>query len=147
MRIIVLTAAASALASLAIADTPTINHGQWESTTTTSVSVDINGQAMDMPGQTLTSSDCVTEEDAQFSPDDFKIEGCAISNFETTSNSASFDLSCDQNGITMDGAMSVEAANGGDSYSGQFDIAGNAPGMGDMTVTGVVSGKRTGACS
>lgn len=147
MRTLFLTTAAAAIAGLAMADTPSINPGQWETTTTTSVALDMNGQAMNMPGQTMTSSDCVTEEEAEFTPEDFAQDGCTVSNFQSTATTASFDLACSQNGVEMAGSMAVEADSDGNGYSGSFDIAGNAPGMGDMKVNGVVTGKRTGTCS
>lgn len=147
MRTLILTTAAAAIAGLAMADTPSINPGQWETTTTTSVALDMNGQAMNMPGQTMSSSDCISEEDAEFSAEQFAQEGCTVSNFQSDSTSASFDMSCSQNGVAMNGTMSVEADSDGNGYTGAFDIAGNAPGMGDMKVNGVVTGKRTGTCS
>lgn len=147
MRILLSTLIAAGLAGAAAAESPRINPGEWESTTTTSVSMNANGQAMQLPGQTMSSTECITEEDAEFDEDDFAQEGCTVSNFQTTATTASFDLACTQNGMTMNGSMAVESTDGGDSYKGEFNIAGSAAGMGDMTVTGQVVGKRIGACS
>ena len=147
MRAIILTTYAAAFVGLAAAETPSINPGEWESTIVTSVAMNMNGQMMALPGQTTSSTDCITEEDAEFSPEDFAQDGCTASNFETTATTASFDMACNQNGIAMTGSMQVEAASSGDAYSGTFNIQGAAPGMGDMNVTGSLTGARIGACS
>jgi hypothetical protein len=147
MRILSTAAiAALALAGTASAQGVSVNPGMWTYDTTMDISMNMNGQAMDMPGQTTSESQCVTEADATFDPANFTEPGCSISNLQETSSTVSFTMTCNQQGMTMTGDMLATVTDGGNGMDMTMKMNGNQPGMGTMDINGVIKGKRTGDC-
>jgi len=147
MRILTTAAiAALALAGTAGAQGIKINPGMWTYDTTMDISMNMNGQEMDMPGQTTSESQCVTEADATFDPSQFTEPGCSISNLQETSSTVSFTVNCNQQGMTMTGDMSATVVDGGNGMDMTMKMNGNQPGMGTMDINGVVKGRRSGDC-
>jgi len=145
-RLSLIAATAALLATPALAQL-SIEPGQWENTMNASVSLNMNGQTMDMPAQAQSSSECVSPEDAVFDPSTLGQDGCTYSNLRETDNSISLDMNCDQNGMTMQGSMSVTVADDKRSLNGEMQMDGTMQGQGSMRMSGTFTGKRTGDCT
>jgi len=118
----------------------------WTYDTTMDISMNMNGQAMDMPAQTSSESQCVTEADATFDPANFTEPGCEISNVQESGNTVSFSMACNQQGMTMTGDMKATVTNGGNGMDMTMTMNGDQPGMGTMDISGTIKGTRTGDC-
>lgn len=147
MRILSTAAiAALALAGTASAEGVKVNPGMWTYDTTMDISMNMNGQQMNMPAQTTSESQCVTEADATFDPANFTEPGCSITNLQETSSTVSFTVTCNEQDMTMTGDMSATVTDGGNGMNMTMKMNGNQPGMGTMDINGVIKGKRTGDC-
>ncbi len=124
----------------------TINPGKWEYTTNMAMQMNMNGQAMDIPAQTETVEECVTPENATFSPDDVSREGCTVSNLQQTGTTMSFSMTCNSDGMMMNGDVSLSTGNGGDTSEALISLNGEQPGMGTIAINATMSGRRVGAC-
>ena len=122
-----------------------VKPGNWETSTTMNMSVDMNGQAMNIPPRTMNQTECMKPEEARFSPDDLVQQGCSVSNVKSSDRTLSFDMSCSQQGATMNGTMSFEVDPSGDSGNGTMSLNGSMPG-GSMAMSGVTTAKRVGDC-
>lgn len=144
---------ACSLAALALAATPalaetlSIEPGQWTQSTDVTLTLEQNGQKMAMPPQTQETAQCITEENATFDPKSVVSEGCTVENVSQEGRSMSFDMVCNQQGMQMNGDMQLTVSADGQSMSGEMAMSGSQPGVGNMSVSGTFSGKRTGACS
>lgn len=145
MRSIILSSAVLGLAAGASAEVLTIEPGQWTYDTTVSMTMNMNGQAMPMPAQTETTSECISSEDATLDPADITEEECEVSDVKKTADSLSFALSCSQNGMIMTGNMNMSKNAAGTETSGRFTMTGTGQGM-VMNISGNLKGKRTGDC-
>ncbi len=132
---------APALAQLAI------EPGQWTNELNATMSIDMNGQAMDLPAQVRTSSECVSPEEAVFDPASLGQDGCTYSNLRETAGSMSVDMTCDQQGVSLEGTLSVTVADDRRSLTGEMQMDGTMPGQGSMRMSGTFTGTRTGACA
>lgn len=133
------------LASAASAQELNVKPGNWETTTTMNMSMNMNGQAMNIPPRTMTDTQCMTPEDAKFSPDELTQEGCEVSNVKSGERSLSFDMVCTQQGATMNGSMSFELDASGEAGKGTMDLQGSMQGA-TMSMTGNTTAKYLGAC-
>lgn len=133
------------LAGAAYAQELKVKPGNWETSTTMNMSVNMNGQAMTIPPRTMNQTECMKPEDAKFSPDDLVQQGCSVSNIKSGDRTLSFDLSCSQQGAAMTGTMSFELDPSGDSGNGTMSLNGSMAG-GTMSMSGVTSAKRIGDC-
>ncbi len=123
-----------------------VEPGQWDTTVEVNMKMNMHGQETALPPQTQTRSECVTEDDAAFTPDELSDETCSVSNVQETSSTLAFDISCNQGGATVNGDMSFERGADGKSVSGVFKMAGGQTGV-QMDISGKISGKRVGTCS
>ena len=144
------TATAATLAVLlsgaASAQSLGVKPGKWETQTTFTGKVTAQGMSFNLPGQTTTTTNCITEEDASFKPEDMAGDTCTPSNVKSTDSSISFDITCDQEGSTLTGTMEATASDDGKSVTGVMTMNGSYQG-GSMAMTGNYSGERLGACS
>lgn len=129
------------IATAALAESPNIQPGMWENTST----VTLQSDQFSMPPRTDTTSDCVTEEDIAegeaFLED---TEECDITNKDVRADGMNYSMTCaspDGGSMTMDAVMEFS----GDSMSGNVDGTLESP-MGVMNMTVEMSGKRTGDC-
>ncbi|WP_084396330.1 DUF3617 domain-containing protein [Henriciella aquimarina] len=145
----ILGAAALSLAitGAASAQSLGVEPGNWETSHTFTGTVKTQGMSMELPGKTNTTTQCISEEDATFDPDELSGDGCTASNIQSTGKSVSFDLTCDQGGASMEGTMEATASDDGRSVTGTMTITGSQPGGGSIDMKGDFSGKRLGACS
>ncbi len=133
------------MAGAAAAQELKVKPGNWETSTTMNMSIDMNGQAMTIPPRTMNQTECMKPEDAKFSTEDLIQEGCSVSNVKSSERSLSFDLTCSQQGANMNGTMSFEIDPSGDSGNGTMSLNGSMPG-GTMEMSGVTTAKRLGDC-
>ena len=144
-KAIILITLAAGLASAASAQELKVKPGNWETTTTMNMSMNMNGQAMNIPPRTMTQTQCMTPEDAKFSPDELTQEGCEVSNVKSGERTLSFDMVCTQQGATMNGSMAFELDASGETGTGTMDLEGSMQGA-TMSMTGNTSAKYLGAC-
>ncbi len=139
---IALTLALSAGISLqAGAETPNVNPGMWETTST----VSIESAQFSMPPRTDTTSECVTAEkiaEGQAFLDEN--EDCTFSEKEIRADGMDYSMTCaspDGGSVTMDASIKFD----GDTMSGTVDGKMDSP-MGAMSMNVEMSGRRTGDC-
>lgn len=143
--IIIALALGGGLAANAAAQELTIKPGNWEMTTEMVMSMNMNGQAMNIPPRTMTETECRSADDATFSPDALVQEGCTVSNVEGTDRSLSFDVVCTQQGMNMNGSMAFQLDASGNNGTGQIEMNGSVPG-GTVSMTGTSTATYKGAC-
>ncbi|MEQ8558057.1 MAG: DUF3617 domain-containing protein [Henriciella sp.] len=138
---------ATLIASTASAQSLGVKPGKWETSHTFTGTVKAQGMSMSLPGKTTTDTQCITEEDATFKPEDLSGEECTTSNVQSTGKSISFDIDCSQSGTSMTGRMETTASNDGTSMEGTMTMEGSQPGGGSIDMKGDFSGTRIGSCS
>ncbi|MFP4208289.1 MAG: DUF3617 domain-containing protein [Wenzhouxiangella sp.] len=139
-RILILSLILS-LTSLAQAETPNIQPGQWEYQTRMTVEA-----PFPVPEQNDTTSDCVTAEDvaeANTFMGDMDVEECEITREEMRRDGASYEMVCQAEGMTMN--MTMELQFMGDRSEGLITSQAETP-MGPMETTIEMSGRRIGEC-
>ncbi len=136
-----------ALGGVAAADELAIEPGEWKTDVDISISLLANGQAVPLPPQNQTQTECLSAEDAVLSPADLAEDGCTVSDVKSTSTSLSFAMACAQNGVTLTGSMSVEKNADGTETTGSFSMEGEQPGVGKISLSGTLAGSRVGVCA
>ncbi|WP_300377411.1 DUF3617 family protein [Henriciella sp.] len=135
------------LGGTAAAQGLSVQPGEWRTESRMTGTMQAQGMSMNLPGQTHSSTQCISEEDATFSPDQLAEDGCTTSNVQSTDDSISFDLTCTQQGATINGSMKVSASDGGKTVDGTMNLNGSVPGGGKLDMKGDFSGSHVGACS
>lgn len=149
MRLLFLAGACGFTSLSALAQSVSIEPGQWVFSNESTVSFSVAGQASSMvrPAQTLT--ECVTPEDAVLTPERVAGElagsGCDITENSLVGRTLTVGLACSENGMNMTGRVVMTAAADGRSSDGTFTADGAGNGM-SMTMTGILSGRHQGAC-
>lgn len=136
-----LAAAPFALLPLAVqAETPNIEPGEWEYTNTTTME-----GAHQMPEQTETYTECVTEEDLARGEEMIEApEGCSVDSMDMRADGVDYTMTCtDADGTSMDMQGSMEFM--GDRAEGEMRSEIDSP-MGPMSVRIHVEGQRIGDC-
>ncbi|MGY6553118.1 MAG: DUF3617 domain-containing protein [Wenzhouxiangella sp.] len=138
----ILTAAlAFGLTAFAYADRPNIEPGLWEYETRMTVEA-----AFPFPEQTDTTTECVTEEDVSKADafiDSMDMDECDVQRQEMRADGANYEMSCTQEGITVDMVMDMKFF--GDRSEGLITTQAETP-MGPMKSTIVMTGRRLGDC-
>lgn len=120
------------------ADGVSIDPGEWEMTTTLTMSM------MPQP-QTTTIKECIEEN--ELNPEDFNMDEenpCAISNVDINGGTARWSISCPtDNGTAMEGTW--EFTSEGDTLSGNGSMSANFGGQ-DMSFEMTWEGMRIGDC-
>ncbi len=124
-------------------DSFSVEPGQWRTTTLVTMSM------MPEP-QSNTDEQCITPEEATFSPDELLGEDneCNMDSMDQSATAMSFSMSCNmEGGITMSGQGTFETLQGGTVMSGVMDLTGAIPGLDqnvDMSIK--FSSERIGDC-
>ena len=134
------------LAGTAAAQGLSVEPGEWESKTAFSGKVTAQGMTFNLPGNTTTSTNCITEEEASMKPEDMAGDTCTTSNVKSSGNTVSFDINCSQEGSSMTGTMETTASPDGKSVTGKMTMKGSQEGS-TVDMTGDFSGKWIGTCS
>ncbi len=129
------------LVATALAETPNLEPGMWETTTTMRAE-----GGFPLPEQTHTSSECMTEEDILAGDSFFEdIEQCQFQRREIGRNGADFAMTCsDQSGMEVNMVATMKF--NGDTSEGTINADLKTP-MGPMTMVTTLKGRRTGDCS
>ena len=134
--------AAGTLPALAIAETPNIESGEWEFESETSFE-----GAMEMPGESQTSRECVRAEDIVDSilqMDDEQGVECSVTDQTVSADSMTYTMSCtDPQGGSFD--IDGEIAFMGDTASGVFSATMDTE-MGELDMSQTMEGRRIGDC-
>jgi hypothetical protein len=124
-----------------IQDFPDVRYGLWETTTVTSMRSDV----MNLPENTTTTRDCVTEEDVRegraFLQDQ---DECDIIEQDITSSSMDMTMVCSQP-ETGEIRMTVSMKYSGDTATGTMKGEMDSP-MGKMFMDIKMDSRRTGDC-
>ncbi|WP_018863524.1 DUF3617 family protein [Thioalkalivibrio sp. ARh3] len=122
------------------AETPNIEPGEWEYTNTTTMD-----GAHQMPEQTETYTECVTEEDLARGEEMIEApEGCSVDSMDMRADGVDYTMTCtDPDGTSMDMEGSMQFM--GDRAEGEMRSEIDSP-MGPMSVRITVEGQRIGDC-
>lgn len=133
-------AALLAFPMVAQAETPNLTPGEWEFVSVTSMSGD-----MQIPDQTETERQCITQEELDGAEFGFieEEEGCDLLNQDMDADGLSYSMVCRAEGgeATIDGEMRFM----GEQIEGSVDIFTQSP-MGELTMNTVIEGERIGDC-
>lgn len=133
-------AAFLAFPMVAQAETPNVTPGEWEFVSVTSMSGD-----MQIPDQTETERQCITQEELDSAEFGFieEEEGCELLNQDMNADGLSYSMVCRADGgeATIDGEMRFM----GEQIEGGVDIFTQSP-MGELTMNTVIEGERIGNC-
>ncbi|WP_434984995.1 DUF3617 domain-containing protein [Vreelandella zhaodongensis] len=139
IRNMVVTAALT-LPMVALAATPNVTPGEWEFVSVTSMSGD-----MQIPDQTETERQCITQEELEGAEFGFieEEEGCELLNQDMNADGLEYSMVCHAEGgeATIDGEMRFM----GEKIEGTVDIFTQSP-MGELTMNTVIEGERVGNC-
>lgn len=133
-------AAFLAFPMVAQAETPNVTPGEWEFVSVTSMSGD-----MQIPDQTETERQCITQEELDSAEFGFieEEEGCELLSQDMNADGLSYSMICRADGgeATIDGEMRFM----GEKIEGNVDIFTQSP-MGELTMNTVIEGERIGNC-
>lgn len=133
-----LAAAVLALPLAAVADTPNIVPGQWQFTSTTSVTGEVP-----IPDQTETHQECIVQGDL----DEFQFieeeEGCELLDQRVTADGLDYEMVCRAEGgeANIVGTMTFL----GERVEGRVDVATASP-LGDLVIVTELQGERIDDC-
>ncbi len=133
-------AAFVAFPMVALAETPNVTAGEWEFVSKTSVSGE-----MEIPDQTETERQCITQEELEGAEFGFieEEEGCELLDQEMSADGLSYSMVCRAEGgeATIDGEMRFM----GERIEGSVDILTQSP-MGELSMNTVIEGEYLGEC-
>ncbi len=121
----------------AYAEAPDIKEGLWE----VSSEVSIPGMPMQMPA--VTSQQCFTKQN--MNPEKImQKNNCQMNDMDLKNNHASWSMSCEQQGMTMQGTGSIQYQK--TSFSGTFDMTMSGASQGNMNMKTKLNGRYIGNC-
>ncbi|PRY61416.1 uncharacterized protein DUF3617 [Vreelandella songnenensis] len=133
-------AAVLAFPMVALAETPNVTPGEWEFVSVTSISGD-----MDIPDQTETERQCITQDELDGAEFGFieEEEGCELLDQDMNADGLSYSMVCRAEGgeATIDGEMRFM----GEQITGSVDILTQSP-MGELAMNTAIEGERVGEC-
>lgn len=135
-------AAAVLCASLALnvaAQTPNIEPGEWENTSTITFTSE-----MPIPDQSDTTTSCITEEDINSGDFMQEMEGCTVTERDLRADGMDYAMECNNGGMAM--TMTAHMEFNGDSMEGTVKGEMESP-MGPMEMNVTMSGRRLGDCT
>ena len=123
--------------STAYAEMPDITEGLWE------ISSEANIPAMPMKMPAVTMAQCFTKE--SMNPENIlQQNNCQMNEMDIQNNLASWSMTCQQDGMTMQGAGSIHYQK--THFSGTFDITMSGAPQGEMTIQTKLTGRYIGDC-
>ncbi len=129
-----------ALPLAAVAESPNIEPGQWEFTSSTSVQGDLP-----IPDQTETHQECIAQGDIDDEEFSFiqEEEGCELLEHEVTVDGLDYRMVCRAEGGEADIVGRMDFL--GERVEGNVDILVDSP-VGEMNMTTTMEGRRIGDC-
>lgn len=150
LRAIALAASLGMTGLPVLAQSVSIEPGQWEFSNESTINFTVAGQANSMTRPAQTVTECITPEDAVLTPErvagELADSGCDITENSLNGRTMTVGLVCNQNGMNMTGRIVMTAADDGRSSEGTFTADGSGNGM-TMQMTGLLSGRYQGACA
>ena len=137
MNKIIFTFLLSLSLSTAFAEMPDIQEGLWE----VSSEATIPGMPMKMPA--VTMEQCFTKESMK--PENIlQQNNCQMNNMDIQNNLASWSMTCEQEGMTMQGTGKIQYQK--TQFSGTFDMTMSGSPEGAMTIQTKLTGRYIGQC-
>lgn len=119
------------------AQMPDIQEGLWE----VSTEVTIPGMPMKMPA--MTTEQCFTKQ--SMNPENIlQQNNCQMHKMDIQSNQASWSMTCEQEGMTMQGSGNIQYQK--TQFSGTFDLVISGAPEGAMSMQTKLSGRYIGQC-
>jgi len=119
------------------AQTPDIKEGLWEIKSQSS----ITGMPMQMPA--MTSEQCFTKQ--SMNPQNIlQQNNCTMNNMEIQSNRVDWNMTCQQDGMTMQGSGNIQYQK--TSFSGIFAMIMSGSAQGAMNMQTKITGRYIGNC-
>ncbi|SEK91159.1 DUF3617 domain-containing protein [Halomonas daqiaonensis] len=130
-----------ALPLAAVAQSPNIEPGQWEFTSTTSVQGD-----MPIPDQTETHQECIAQGDIENEEFSFieEEEDCELLEHEVTVDGLDYRMACQGEGGEADIVGSMDFL--GETTEGRVEVFVQSPQVGEMEMVTEIEGRRIGDC-
>ena len=133
----VLTLLLSLTLSTVYAEVPDIQEGLWEVRSEASVA----GMPMQMPA--VTMEQCFTQQ--SMNPENIMQQNnCHMNNLEIQSNRVDWDMTCQQEGMTMQGSGNIQYQK--TSFSGTFVMIMEGSPQGSMNMQTKLTGRYIGKC-
>ncbi|SMG66080.1 conserved hypothetical protein, secreted [methanotrophic bacterial endosymbiont of Bathymodiolus sp.] len=119
------------------AQMPDIQEGLWE----VSTEATIPGMPMKMPA--MTTEQCFTKQ--SMNPENIlQQNNCQMHKMDIQSNQASWSMTCEQEGMTMQGSGNIQYQK--TQFSGTFDLVISGAPEGAMSMQTKLSGRYIGQC-
>jgi hypothetical protein len=135
---IAVAALSASLALSAAAETPNIEPGEWENTSTITFTSE-----MPIPDQSDTSTNCITAEDINSGDFMQDMEGCTVTERDLRADGMDYAMECNNGGMAM--TMTANMQFNGDTMEGTVKGEMESP-MGPMEMNVTMSGRRLGDC-
>lgn len=129
--------AAIMLCAAGVSAAPNMKPGLWE----TSVRTEMAGMPMQMPP--VTTRQCIREQDL-VPQTNSSGQACAVLDQNISRNTVTWRIECKADNIHSTGKGKITYH--GDTFQGQIDMTMQQQGMGPMTMSQKLEGKRLGDC-
>lgn len=135
-------------AAAAQAEPLMVNKGQWKVTQDIYYDAAAKGQPIDLPAEHSTIDECWSLDEEVLIDESMveMFEGCVSTGASAQQFGLSIELSCNFDGIDVDGAVLFSVSHGKDSFVAQVDLASVTPDPIDFQSHILMIGHRTGAC-
>lgn len=136
------------LAAAAQAEPLMVNKGQWSVTQDIYYDATANGQAIDLPAEFSTIDECWSLDEEVLIDESMveMFEGCVSTGAVAEEFGLDIGLSCDFDGIEVEGGVLFSVSNGKNSFVAQVDLASVSPDPVDFKTHILMIGHRTGSC-
>ncbi|OQK18168.1 hypothetical protein AU255_10125 [Methyloprofundus sedimenti] len=124
-------------ANTVFAEMPDIQEGLWEVTSVANI------PAMPMKMPEVTMERCFTKQN--MNPENIlQQNNCQINKMDIQNNQAKWSMTCEQQGMTMQGAGDIQYHK--NDFSGTFDMTMSGAPEGDMSIQTQITGRYIGVC-
>ena len=119
------------------AEMPDIKEGLWEVTSTANI------PAMPMKIPAVTIERCFTKQ--SINPENIlQKKNCQMNNMDIQNNQAIWSMTCEQDGISMQGTGNIQYQK--INFSGTFDMTMSGTSEGSMNIHTQIAGRYIGVC-
>lgn len=123
--------------STVFAEMPDIQEGLWEVTSVANI------PAMPMKMPEVTMERCFTKQ--SMNPENIlQQNNCQMNKMDIQNNQARWDMTCEQQGMTMQGAGNIEYQK--KDFSGTFNMTMSGAPEGNMSIQTQITGRYIGVC-
>lgn len=137
MKKLILSALFSLSVPVMATETPDIKEGMWEISSRASI------PAMSVPIPALTMQQCFTRQ--SMNPENIlQQNNCQMNNMDIQTNSVHWQMSCQQEGMQMQGQGQIQYQQ--TRFSGTFDLTMSGSAAGAMAMHTELTGRYIGKC-